>query len=98
MFEWDEPKRRANLEKHGIDFADVLPLFGRGDALIYEDRRKDYGEPRYVLLARLGPTVLYVAYTLRGDVVRIISARRASRQERREHERETANQGPSHRR
>ena len=96
MLDWDEAKRRSNLRKHGVDFADVSALFGRGENVVYEHRRKDYSERRYVLLGRLGPTVLYVAYTLRGDVIRIISARRASRPERQQHERAQADQGAPH--
>jgi uncharacterized DUF497 family protein len=52
MFEWDERKNRTNLEKHGIAFEDVLSVFANLEALALEDRRRDYGEPRYVILRR----------------------------------------------
>jgi uncharacterized protein len=90
MFEWDDDKRRRNLEKHGIDFEDVLPVFGSHEAIAFEDNRKDYGEARRILLCRFQQSVLHVAYTVRGDVVRIISVRRASRRERRAYGRRRA--------
>lgn len=50
MFTWDEEKNRRNIIKHGVDFAAVLPLFTLPEALVTEDRRKDYGEPRFILI------------------------------------------------
>jgi len=45
-FEWDESKRQANIVKHGIDFVDAGAIFER-HFIETEDRRRDYGEPRY---------------------------------------------------
>lgn len=76
--EWDETKRRANLDKHGIDFVD-LPAVFMGDVLTYEDDRYDYGECRYVTLGQLGPLVVLIAHTETGDTIRIIQARKAGK-------------------
>ncbi len=79
-FEWDEPKRLGNIEKHGIDFEDVVDLFFEphlDEALSYphEARRKALGPVHGRLVA--------VIYTWRGTSIRIISARRVRPNERR---------------
>ena len=81
-FEWDEAKRRANILKHGIDFANAIEIFARR-LVENEDRRRDYGERRVVAAGEAGGRVLRIVYTRRGDRYRIISARRARRDERR---------------
>jgi len=83
VFEWDESKREANLVKHGVDFVDALEVFA--DALRIEriDRRREYREERHQVVGRVGDQVVFVVYTLRGRARRMISARRASRNERR---------------
>jgi uncharacterized DUF497 family protein len=81
-FEWDEAKRQANMIKHGIDFVDAIELFA-GRLTEAEDQRRDYGERRYRAVGRLGDAVIQVAYTWRGEGRRIISARRAGRNDRR---------------
>ncbi len=86
-FEWDEEKRRRNLEKHGIDFAKVLPVFDSPEALTIEDESKDYGERRFILLCPLDTVMIHVTFTYRDDAIRIISARRATRREHREYAR-----------
>jgi uncharacterized protein len=79
-FAWDEKKRTKNLAKHGLDFADV-PLMDWAGATILEDVRADYGERRYWAFAHWNARLHLVAFALRGDKVRIISFRRASRKE-----------------
>jgi len=81
-FEWDEAKRLSNILKHGIDFADAIEVF-TNDFTEEEDRRRDYGEPRFTTTGEAGGRLLRVAYTWRGGRCRIISARRARRDERR---------------
>jgi uncharacterized protein len=93
MFEWDEDKNRKNLEKHGVAFEDVLSVFANREALAFEDRRKDYGEPRYIVLCPLEDVLVHVTYTVRGERIRLISARRASRREKRDYERRKPNPG-----
>ena len=79
-FEWDEKKRRANLAKHGIDFADLAPLFS-GLTITVLDNRYDYGEFRFITLGILNGIVMTVAHTETDEVIRIISARKATRYE-----------------
>jgi hypothetical protein len=81
-FEWDERKRRTNLEKHGVDFAAATKVFEDPNLLERLDRQRDYGEPRFQAIGVAGDVVLFVAYTLRSGKIRIISARRATRNER----------------
>ena len=76
----DEPKRRANIAKHGYDFTDVAEIFDGRFILTREDRRGDYGEQRYNALADLRGRI-NVTFTAR-DTIHIISARPASREER----------------
>jgi uncharacterized DUF497 family protein len=82
MFIWDEAKRRTNLQKHGIDFADVDRVFS-GFTLTAEDDREAYGEPRFLTLGLLADQVVSVAHTERDDLIRIISIRKATKHEAR---------------
>jgi uncharacterized DUF497 family protein len=78
--EWDEAKRLSNIEDHDIDFVDAQEIFD-SDILIVEDDRFDYGERRFIAFALMNGTVIAVAYTERGDNIRIISARKATPRE-----------------
>ena len=81
-FEWDADKDRANRAKHGVNFEEVLSIFD-GPALTKIDDRRDYGEVRQITTGMLSPDiVLVVAHTDRGGKIRLISARKANRQER----------------
>ena len=79
-FEWDEKKRKENLARHGIDFADLAPLFS-GLTITVLDDRYDYGEFRFITLGLLNGIVMTVAHTETDEVIRIISARKATRYE-----------------
>ena len=81
-FEWDEAKSRRNLAKHGISFEEAARTFA-GPVFREVDDRRTYGETRFRVYGMVEGRLLCVAYTMRGDCVRIISARRASRVERR---------------
>ncbi|MDV2997872.1 MAG: hypothetical protein N4J56_007577 [Chroococcidiopsis sp. SAG 2025] len=81
-YEWDEAKRLANLRKHGIDFLDIPDVFD-GDTLTVEDDRYSYGEQRFITLGLLQGRVVAVVHTEREDCTRIISARKATKYERR---------------
>lgn len=81
FFEWDNDKALRNLEKHGIDFLDAARIF-LGPTVERPDDRFHYDEERTIALGEMGGEVLMVVYTLRDDVVRIISARRANRHDR----------------
>ena len=79
-FEWDETKRQTNIRKHGIDFVDA-PLVFDGVTVTIEDTRYDYGETRFLTLGLLKSHVIVVAHTERGESIRIISARKATKHE-----------------
>ena len=79
-FEWDENKNLYNIEKHGIDFADAALIFD-APILEYEDLRQDYGEQRFICIGMVENIELVVVYAKRKRI-RLISARRASKDER----------------
>ena len=80
MFVWSEDKRRQNLRKHGIDFADAEAIF-RGVTFTAEDDREACGERRFLTLGLLEDQVVSVTHTERGEEIRIISIRKATRHE-----------------
>lgn len=81
-FKWDHAKARANVRKHAVSFEEASSIF-RGFYIERRDVRRDYGETRFVALGvDSNGVVLNVVYTLRGEIVRIISAWKASRHER----------------
>ena len=79
-FEWDEHKRLINLQKLGIDFADVWQIFDF-DVVMNFDNRFDYGEIRYLSFGLLRGDVIVVAHTENDDLFRIISVRKAEKYE-----------------
>ncbi|MFQ5779851.1 MAG: BrnT family toxin [Nitrospiria bacterium] len=80
-FEWDEKKNEINIRKHGVDFADASEMF-TAPMLVKPDRRKHYGETRYIGLGQIQGRIMVMVYTERkGDVCRIISLRKANRRE-----------------
>ena len=79
-FEWDETKRLANIKKHGVDFADIATIFD-SDVFTIEDQRFDYGETRYITFGLFKFRLIVVVYTHNNEVIRIISARKASKHE-----------------
>jgi hypothetical protein len=86
-FEWDPEKARSNLQKHGISFADAVSVLEDDLALTLQDDHQD--ELRYITLGRdLFGRILVVVYTYRKDAIRIISARKATSNERRQFENE----------
>ena len=86
MFVWDEAKRKSNLEKHGLDFKDAHLVYDNPDKLTYDSSRQ--GEHRLLDLAFaiVKGRLLALIYTQRGDDVRVISFRPASREEREQYE------------
>ena len=79
-FEWDENKRLANIHKHGFDFTDVSSVFD-SDTVAVEDDRYNYGEQRFVTFGLFQGRVIAVVHTENDDLVRIISARKATKYE-----------------
>jgi uncharacterized DUF497 family protein len=86
-FEWDPQKAAANLTKHGVSFEEAATVFGDPLGRIVPDPRHSSGERRFALLGLSeSRRLLAVMYAERTNAVRIISARRATRRERRDYE------------
>jgi uncharacterized protein len=84
--EWDEAKNKANIRKHGFDFADAGKMFV-GPLLACLDTREDYGEDRWIGIGRIAGRTAVIVFTLREpDVVRVVSLRKATSRERKEYE------------
>jgi uncharacterized protein len=84
-FEWDPGKARLNLRKHGIAFEEAETVFADDHAILLDDPEHSRHEDRFVLLgvsARLRILVVVHAYRARDEVIRLISARRATPRER----------------
>ena len=81
--EWDDAKSDRCFVERGFDFAAIVPAFTDSAREIEEDIRHDYGEPRFRLYGRVEGRLFVVTFTMRGDVHRIISARKANRKENR---------------
>lgn len=77
---WDEAKRRANLRKHGLDLADAEHVLA-GITYTIEDRRFGYGDRRFITLGMLRDTVVVMAHTETPATFRVISMRKATRNE-----------------
>ena len=77
MFEWDEEKAASNFNKHGIRFETVSKVFADENKLIRYDEEHP-NEERYNILGKVGKVLFVVCIFRRGNVVRIISARRAT--------------------
>jgi uncharacterized protein len=80
-FEWDDAKSERNRRERGFDFATAALIFA-GPVQTIVDERRDYGEERIIAIGEIDGEVLLLVYTDRGQVRRIISARRANRKER----------------
>lgn len=81
-FDWRPAKRDWTLAERGVDFAEVLIGFLDVNRKIVVDDRKDYGEIRYNMLASVHNRIFHITYTERGEVIWIISARKANERER----------------
>lgn len=88
-FEWDSDKAAANIEKHGVSFAEAVTVFFDSLSITIPDPLHSHDESRFVILGlsyQLRPLV--VVHTDRGDRIRIISARLATSAERKRYESE----------
>ncbi len=84
-FEWDDRKNAQNRRKHGVSFEEAQTVFFDGQALLIADPDHSKQEERFILLglsSALRTLVVCHCYRREGEVVRLISARRADRQER----------------
>jgi len=86
-FEWDESKAKLNFTKHGVSFEEASTVFGDPFSLTIPDPAHSQVEDRAIVLGQSHQRkLLVVVHTERGDNIRIISARRASRRERKSYE------------
>jgi uncharacterized DUF497 family protein len=85
MFEWDEPKRKENIAKHGFDFILAIELFSTDHI-----RKRSYdgknGEERWIATGIIRGRYATAAYTMRGGTIRMISLRSARHEERQHHQ------------
>jgi len=84
-FEWDETKNNKNLAKHELDFNQAKEVFYDNKKIESPDKRFNYNEDRFKVIGKAKDLIITVIYTLRNTVIRIISARLASKKERHEY-------------
>ena len=86
-FEWDESKAVANLKKHGVSFEEVKSVFNNALAVIFDDEAHSIGERREIIIGHSqNNRLLLISFTERNQVIRIISARLATRREKDDYE------------
>ena len=89
MFVWDEAKRKSNLAKHGLDSKDAHLVYDNPDKCTYDTSREGEQRSMDIAVAVIKGRLLTLIYTERGDDVRVISFRPASREEREQYEQDT---------
>lgn len=90
-FEWDARKAASNLRKHEVSFEEAMRVFGDPLAKIFDDPAHSEGERRELIVGHSSPRrLLIVSFVERGNAVRILSARRTTRRERRDYEEGTS--------
>jgi uncharacterized DUF497 family protein len=86
-FEWHQDKAALNKKKHGVTFEEAATVFGDPLAAIFDDVIHSEEEQREIIIGHsVKSRLLLVSFTERGKAIRIISARRATKQERRDYE------------
>jgi uncharacterized protein len=91
LFEWDERKAKENLRKHKVSFAEAATVFSDPLSVTIPDPEHSIGEQRYIDLGTSDRNhVLVVVYTERAKAIRLISARKATRTERKQYEKENS--------
>lgn len=86
-FEWHAEKAKSNERKHGVTFEEAMPVFANPLASIFNDDEHSVNEAREIIVGHsANGRLLVVSFTERGDAVRIISARRATKRERKDYE------------
>ena len=87
-FEWDENKNKLNIKKHGISFEEARTVFYDDEALIISDESHSEDEERFVLIGfshKFNLLVVCHCYRQNESIIRIISARKATKNERKEY-------------
>ena len=86
-FEWDDKKAIGNRSKHGVSFEEATTVFGDPLAAIFDDEAHSSDEPREIIVGHSNlERLLLVSFTERPGRIRIISARRATKRERKDYE------------
>ncbi|TYQ27118.1 MULTISPECIES: BrnT family toxin [unclassified Pseudanabaena] len=89
LFDWDEEKAKSNLAKHGISFDEATSVFDDPLFLTFSDPEHSLQEQRFLIMGESARgRLLVVSYTDRKDITRLISARTATRKERKAYESE----------
>ena len=88
-FQWDDVKAAANFARHGVAFEAAREVFKDPFALDWLDESEDYGEDRFAVIGMSQRRLLFVGYTMRGETIRIVSARLAEPFERRRYHEES---------
>ena len=87
QFEWDEDKVRSNVGKHGVTFEEASSVFADPLAAIFADKAHSDEESREIIIGHSAAGhLLIVSFTERGEAIRVISARQATKHERRDYE------------
>jgi uncharacterized DUF497 family protein len=90
-FEWNDSKAEANWRNHGVSFELAKTVFNDPFAIERVDDREEYGEERFVIIGMAeGHVLLFVAYTERGQRIRLISARRVTQYEQEDYFRQNS--------
>ena len=89
-FEWDDAKAASNFAKHGVAFDEAIKIFLDPNGVEWLDNRQDYGEERFNLLGMSKGIIFHLTYTERNRLIRIISARQATKYECENYYRENA--------
>jgi uncharacterized protein len=84
-FQWDDRKAAYNYAKHGVRFETARDVFKDPFAVEWVDDREDYGEERFATIGMVDNRLLFVVYAMRGECIRIISARGAEPYEQRQY-------------
>ena len=86
-FAWDEKKAVADLSKHGVSFEEALTVFADPLARIFGDEEHSSDEPREIIIGHTTKQrLMVVCFTVRGETLRLFSARRATRKEQQDYE------------
>ena len=86
-FEWDDKKARKNLKDHGVGFDEAKTAFIDPVAYIFADEAHSINEEREIIIGHsFSNRILLVCFTERGDIIRIFSARKATKEERKDYE------------
>lgn len=88
QIEFDKAKNQKNITERGISF-ELAVNFNLTTAKIWPDTRHDYGEARYIALGYIDDRLYSMAFTVRGEVLRVISLRKANKREIKSYEKQS---------